>query len=211
MTSFRTKYSMTAGGCLNIKMSSYQCMDPMLNMGIPIPVKDGLYIETEPWCPYPFRRMAIGNHSFVRKSLSPKIKDFNYQFQIISKKYILCRKKNMNGVFNNIITWKYMDTHHELMWKVCHLKIAILFSDSEINIYTFRLRHLTGADSLDLTNINWYEMKLSWFYGTCDFSYDTLYVLVVRKSDYLYCYQHNNGCMFVQRLFTWYTSREMCG
>ena len=48
------------GGHLNIKMSSYQYRDPMLkirrscdrlifNMGIPIPGKDGLYIETGSW------------------------------------------------------------------------------------------------------------------------------------------------------------------
>ena len=47
-------------GCLNIKMLSYEYRDPMLkitrshdclifNMGIPIPGKVCLYIETEPW------------------------------------------------------------------------------------------------------------------------------------------------------------------
>ena len=49
-----------AEGPLNIKMSSYQYRDPMLkirrshdhlifNMGIPIPGKDGFYIESAPW------------------------------------------------------------------------------------------------------------------------------------------------------------------
>ena len=48
------------GGRLNIKMSSYQYRDShvkdkrscdrlIFNMGIPIPVRDGLYIETGPW------------------------------------------------------------------------------------------------------------------------------------------------------------------
>ena len=51
-----TKYS---GSHLNIKMSSYQYRDPhveemtrdclIFNIGIPIPVKGGLYIERGPW------------------------------------------------------------------------------------------------------------------------------------------------------------------
>ena len=55
---------MSPGGHLNIKMSSYHCRDPhvkdkskrsrdrlIFNMGISIPRKDGLYIETGPWGP----------------------------------------------------------------------------------------------------------------------------------------------------------------
>ena len=48
------KMPQTAGGRLNIKKLSYQYRDPshdrlIFNMGIPIPGKDSLYIETGPW------------------------------------------------------------------------------------------------------------------------------------------------------------------
>ena len=60
-----------SGGHLNIKMSSYRYRDPMLkirrshdrlifNMGIPIPAKDGLYIETGPWFQHRRVNFSIG-------------------------------------------------------------------------------------------------------------------------------------------------------
>ena len=60
------------GGCLNIKMPSYQFRTPMLkirwscdhlilSMGIPIPGKDGLYVESGPWfSSQPFKGPALG-------------------------------------------------------------------------------------------------------------------------------------------------------
>ena len=49
--------SKSHGGCLNIRMPSYQYRDPNLdclivNMGISIPGEDGLYFETGLWSPF---------------------------------------------------------------------------------------------------------------------------------------------------------------